>query len=171
MVRCLLAMACVLAATAGWAQADDRLTSADCRRALGKLQALEAEALAKPAGSARQAVVKELDAQRPDAARLCLGGTGKAPPPSARYSLPMMQPKTPPIAPLPAPAAPRPAVPLPQPMPPVSLPPPADKLRSVTSCDASGCWASDGTHLQRLGPDLIGPWGVCTLQGGVLRCP
>src|SRR5213595_864598 len=92
MVRCLLAMACVLAATAGWAQPDDRLTSADCRRALDKLQALEAEALAKPAGSARQGVVKELDAQRPEAARLCLGGTGEAPPPSARYSLPMMQP-------------------------------------------------------------------------------
>jgi len=44
-------------------------------------------------------------------------------------------------------------------------------LRSITSCDAAGCWASDGTRLQRMGPSLVGPQGVCNVSGNVASCP
>ena len=43
--------------------------------------------------------------------------------------------------------------------------------RTVTSCDAGGCWTSDGTRVDRFGPDLRDRRGVCTLSGAVLRCP
>ena len=52
------------------------------------------------------------------------------------------------------------------PSPPVQLPP----LRTVTQCDPSGCWTNDGVRLNRLGPLLVGPPGVCTVQSGVLSC-
>ena len=33
-------------------------------------------------------------------------------------------------------------------------------------------WASDGSRLQRAGPDtLLGPRGMCTTSGSVLLCP
>jgi hypothetical protein len=41
----------------------------------------------------------------------------------------------------------------------------------VTTCDIGGCWTSDGTRLQRAGPDLVGPRGVCTVQGALAFCP
>ena len=44
-------------------------------------------------------------------------------------------------------------------------------LRSITHCDAAGCWASDGTRLRRMGPDLVGAKGVCQLNGSVVTCP
>jgi hypothetical protein len=52
------------------------------------------------------------------------------------------------------------------------VPLPAPVLpKSITSCDALGCWASDGTRLQRVGPNLLGPRGFCSAPGGVLQCP
>jgi hypothetical protein len=42
---------------------------------------------------------------------------------------------------------------------------------SVTSCDALGCWANDGTRLQRAGPGLLGPRGYCSTAGAALSCP
>jgi len=36
---------------------------------------------------------------------------------------------------------------------------------------AVGCWASDGTRVDRFGPNLGGRRGVCTLSGAVLQCP
>jgi hypothetical protein len=42
---------------------------------------------------------------------------------------------------------------------------------SVTSCDALGCWANDGTRLQRVGPSLLGPRGYCSTAGTALSCP
>ena len=158
---CVLALVFALASAAALAQSGDRLRSADCQRALDSLQAHEADALAKPPGLSRQAAAKELSALRREAARICLGGTGEPPPPSARHSQPVtLLPIVPPPRPTIAPPV------LPQ-LPPVSLP----RLESVTSCDASGCWSSDGTYLPRLGPDLVGPRGVCTVQGALLRCP
>ena len=41
----------------------------------------------------------------------------------------------------------------------------------VTSCDATGCWSSDGTWLHRVGPNLVGPGGVCTVTGKMVQCP
>lgn len=65
------------------------------------------------------------------------------------------------------PAAPRAtptAVPAPAPRP---APPPL----TISACDATGCWASDGTRLQRAGPNLLGPTGVCTTSGPFVQCP
>ena len=41
----------------------------------------------------------------------------------------------------------------------------------ATSCDAGGCWDSNGTRYNRMGPTLIGPSGVCSQQGAFLNCP
>ena len=49
--------------------------------------------------------------------------------------------------------------------------PAAAPLLTVTACDATGCLASDGTRLQWVGPSLLGPRGMCTVQGTVLQCP
>jgi hypothetical protein len=41
----------------------------------------------------------------------------------------------------------------------------------TTSCDPAGCWADDGSRLQRFGSQLVGPRGVCSVTGSVLNCP
>jgi hypothetical protein len=41
---------------------------------------------------------------------------------------------------------------------------------TVGACDPGGCWASDGSRLQRVGPQLLGPRGFCTQQGAFLHC-
>ena len=71
----------------------------------------------------------------------------------------------PPPAPGPAPALPA----LREPPPAVARPP--DRPRFITTCDAIGCWADDGSRLDRVGPDLRGPRGLCTVQGTLLTCP
>ncbi|WP_295638039.1 hypothetical protein [uncultured Methylibium sp.] len=68
-----------------------------------------------------------------------------------------------------SPAARITGAPRPVPAPSAIAPPPSPLV--VTGCDATGCWASDGSRLQRLGPDLVGPRGTCTVQGAVLACP
>ena len=42
---------------------------------------------------------------------------------------------------------------------------------AVTACDPNGCWTSEGTRLPRMGPQLMGPNGLCTAQGGFAYCP
>jgi hypothetical protein len=42
---------------------------------------------------------------------------------------------------------------------------------AITSCDTGGCWTSDGTRLQRLGPTLFGPRGACSVVGAIVHCP
>ncbi len=42
---------------------------------------------------------------------------------------------------------------------------------AITSCDATGCWDSNGTRLNQLGPQLIGPKGPCTVVAGMATCP
>ena len=41
----------------------------------------------------------------------------------------------------------------------------------ITTCDPNGCWGSDGSRLNRIGPELAGPRGVCNVQGSVVACP
>jgi len=94
---------------------------------------------------------------RKGVARECLGKEDPAPERTPR----------PPVAVAPV-ASPRPAIP-PAPAalpPPVQIPP----LRTVTQCDPSGCWTSDGIRLNRMGPILVGPLGACTVQSRVLSC-
>jgi hypothetical protein len=51
---------------------------------------------------------------------------------------------------------------------PANRPPPI-----VTGCDLLGCWTSDGTRLNRAGPQLLlGPRGFCSQAGPTaLNCP
>ncbi len=158
----LFLLTVALAAGVASAAEGNPLESADCRKALDALQAQEAAAPAQPEERERRAAPAALEAARRRAALACLGGRADAPPPPGRLAQPPVSvaPITvAPAAPPPAPA--RPAVPLPRPAPPTV----------VTACDSLGCWASDGTRLQRVGPNLFGPRGLCIVQGAVVNCP
>ncbi|HJV68607.1 hypothetical protein [Ideonella sp.] len=168
-------LAFIVGAVAGWAAmtADAELPAAPesvaCRQALDALQAQETAALsaarsAPPSASAPGAAASALQPWRERAARACLGGSrGSAAP--ARTAQPPVtvspvtagRPLTAPVAP-PVPAQP-------------ALPARSEPLLTVVGCDPAGCWASDGSRLNRVGPNLVGPRGACTLEGAVLRCP
>lgn len=161
----------VLAAAAG-------VHSAPCRDALAALQARESEVLALPAPRRAEALPSLRVLQR-QAARACLGGEDPEPgrlaqppvgaPPAAPLSLPAVPPlSTPAAPPLRMPAVPPLRMPA---APPLTLPPARGAPPLITACDATGCWASDGSRLQRFGPDLIGPRGLCTPVGAMLQCP
>lgn len=151
------------------AQDADPLKSTACVRALEALQAQETAltAAARYEGSAEQAerpLLASLETLRRQAARACLGSRQDAPPPVQQLSRP-------PVALAPATTASAgwlvlPSVPAAAP-PPIPIPP----LRTITACDPMGCWANDGTRLQRMGSTLFGPLGLCTVQGAVLSCP
>ena len=150
-----------LAAGGALAQGGDPLKSPECVQALDALQAQEA---ALPSASRPQAArpgsaegVAALAPYRKRVARECLG---KEDPVLQRTPRPPVA-----VAPI---TLPPPAIPAARaaPLPPVALPP----LRTVTQCDPSGCWTSDGQRLNRLGPLLVGPPGACTVQSGVLSC-
>jgi hypothetical protein len=142
-----------------------------CQRALEALtqseqharQAVSSDAAASQAGERER-----LRAARQGAARECLRAQAdEAAPAARRPSVPAAL-AVPPVAPD-APAA---AVPVPR----ATGPAPgatsgAAPLRSIAGCDALGCWASDGTRLQRIGTQLLGPHGYCTETAGVLTCP
>jgi hypothetical protein len=121
------------------------------------------------------------EAARLRAAKACLGPGAEGIPSPPRGTT------TPPAAPfsaLPPPITITPASPpsgtsgigalLPQqPSTPPSMPRPAQSARPwyILGCDAAGCWANDGTRLPRAGAELIGPRGLCGLQGVLLHCP
>ena len=152
------------------------LESAECQQALAVLNAEEA-AVAQSARASggvtandRRLIDATLAPVRRQAARACLARRADpATPSSERLGRP------PPIAVAPLAVAPasspattavggRAA----------ALSPPAlrtEKPYAITSCDAGGCWANDGSRLNRLGPNLWGPRGICTVQGSFLQCP
>lgn len=160
----LIPAAAALAAGAVPAQPQgDPLDSADCRRALAALQAQETEAAQAP-----EAARLRLDVLRRRAAQACLQRRADPPaplPPPGRLAQPPLA--VPPVS-LPA-SAPRPA----RPRPPAEIPPPIRSAPPVTvmSCDPAGCWTSEGTRLQRVGPELLGPRGFCSRAGAVVQCP
>ncbi len=47
----------------------------------------------------------------------------------------------------------------------------APRPPTISSCDPSGCWDSNGTRLNQVGPILQGPRGFCTVQGNFVYCP
>ena len=158
----MAAVALALAGACSACWADDPLESAGCRRALDALKVQEAAVAALQ--PAEGAALERLASLRQDAARACLGGSAAAPVPQRLAQPPVTVPRvtvTPRIPPVP------PAV--------VSPPPPAQGVVGppvrVVACDATGCWASDGSHLLRAGPSLLGPRGLCSVQGTALRCP
>jgi hypothetical protein len=155
------ALFCVLACVGSlpaWAQdSPDRMKTPECLAARTQLD----EALA--AGVQRE----RLNAAREQAALKCFG-VKPSPPPEGRFLAPPVAGdaiRLRPQAVLPGPAAPmaQPA----SPPPPVSIP----RSPVVTSCDASGCWDSNGARYNQQGPMLMGPRGACTLQAGALNCP
>lgn len=129
----------------------DPLKSPECGRSIAALEA----ARAVPGRSA------EIEALRRQATLACLGGSGEPtrPRPAARPPVVVAPPVVDVPAPPPAAAAPAPP------------PPEIERAPVITSCDAAGCWTSDGTRLNRSGPILIGPGGACVTSGHVVRCP
>ena len=163
-------MTVVLAGSAGLAQQADPLKSVECAKALGVLQAQEDLALASPpAGGTsewrdRRAVQDRQGALRRQAAVACLGGHPGLHPPSQRFAQPPIT-----VAPIAViPPVQRPAVPA---SPVVPLPQRIGPAPTVVSCDPLGCWTSEGSRLPRVGPSLLGPNGLCSVQGPLLSCP
>ncbi|MDB5940830.1 MAG: hypothetical protein JWQ13_396 [Ramlibacter sp.] len=113
---------------------------------------------------------ERLDALREQTALKCFGV--KPPPPQAG---PANRSVPPPVAVNPIRLRPEPSLPrVPgAPAQAAPSPPPLDIPRPpvVTSCDAAGCWDSNGARYNQQGPVLLGPGGACTLQGGALNCP
>lgn len=148
------------------AAAQELPQSPACRTALEALgQAedalLDAGAASAPDTDRQRAVAARLLPLRQRVADACLGGLTTSPPPSQRsWSTP-------------TPARPAAAPPR---TPPPALPPPAAAPRVeppviVSHCHGATCLGSDGSTLTRVGPNLVGPRGVCTQQGIFLRCP
>ncbi|MBI3348006.1 MAG: hypothetical protein HY020_12460 [Burkholderiales bacterium] len=141
-----------------------------CRTALQALDQAE-EAMAT-SGAASSVTAPDRDRQRSVAVRLqplrvrvanaCLGGLTTSSPPSQHTW----------VVPTPArPTAAAPRTPLPG-TPPVTVPLPRfDPPITVSNCNAATCLGSDGSTLTRVGPNVIGPRGVCTVQGMFLHCP
>ena len=172
------------------ANGGDPLHSAACVAALKSLQTQESG----PSGGApRGAAQPGLIAARRQAAAACLASRADPPPAPQRMAQPPIA-----VAPVnpgrttagsgesaPAPigsTAPAPlastratisaAPPLPAVAP--ALPSPASPPAAPTtilSCDIVGCWASDGSRLNRVGPNLWGARGACSAQGALLQCP
>jgi hypothetical protein len=142
----------------------DALRTPECHEALAALQAQEERALAdldrQPDSARRDAWRKQLVAPRRRAAQACLKGSGEAPPPH-QVALPPVS--VPPIAPLPPTRSEPPARP-------ATSAPVVPPLLTITTCDAGGCWASDGSRVNRVGGALVGPHGLCTEAAGVLSC-
>jgi hypothetical protein len=155
--RAAVGQALALAAVAfAHAQGTDPLHSPECDAARSVLERALDDAAHKQPGSAQR-----LAAARREAMRACLGAEAGgrersgAPEPAIVVPPPVLQ----------APRAP--AVPaVVAPPPPAYTPPPV-----VTTCDNSGCWDSNGRHIDRLGPLLVGPRGPCTVVGGTVQCP
>lgn len=170
MYRCLLALAVGLSGNAAVAQAVDTLGSADCRQALESMQKQEAAAVAarqaegQSDGAYQRAPDAKLEALRRQAARACLGGRADSPPAPQRFAQPPIV--VPPIA------VARPALP-----PALPAGPAGPSLKQaapptvVIGCDPVACWTSDGSRLNRAGPNLLGPRGLCSVQGTLLHCP
>jgi len=175
--RYLLALTAALAASTAMAETNDLLlTSRDCRQALASLEVQEAASSAavqaKSPSGAQQLPAPDLRllSLRRLAARACLGGHAELPSAEQRYSTPPIA--VPPVVAVPPVAAvppPPPVLSSSRPMAPRSRP--VEPLTIITACDAVGCWASDGTRLHRVGPNLQGPRGMCSMLGGVLHCP
>jgi len=194
MRRTVVLLAAVLGAAVGVADAAhtqagaaDALQAPECRAALAALQELEAAALASSAtqraparrappaaahaGSAaprpalrtaRPAIDPQLAAAQRRAARSCLASRADPPLPGRLAQPPVAVPPVANARPPPTSTAPT--------LPPTRSPGPTAPV-SITSCDAAGCWTSDGARLNRVGPTLWGSRGACSVVGAVVQCP
>lgn len=99
--------------------------------------------------------------ERRDVLHACLGSSGGA---GVRSGAPQPAQVVPQVIP-PARAALLPAVS--PPPPPLAIP----RVTTITHCDPGGCWDSEGRRLNNAGPLLMGPQGLCSIQGGTVHCP
>ena len=158
MMRRLPALLLAGAVLTAGAQPADRLDSPECKVARDELEA----ALDDP-GMGRAERAQRLAAVRKKVLAICLGPASAqpqrsgAPQPALAVPAPIMS--APPLYPTVRAAT--------APSPPVAIPRPA----VVTTCDPAGCWDSEGRRLNNLGPMLVGPRGLCTIQGGTATCP
>jgi hypothetical protein len=161
MHRLLIFAMTALAATAAWSAgpAPDLMDSPECKAARQQF-----DAAFDAAKDRSPEAVAQLDLARRHAAKACFGGP--SPTPSGTRS-PQPTVVTPQAAALPRyrPANPPPAAPAP--VPPVAI----ERPPTLGNCDPGGCWGSDGTRLNRVGPDLNGPRGACVVQGTFVNCP
>lgn len=155
------------------AQAPDPPQSCACVQALAVLNDVE-EALRPRTGAQAQAgsdqrlLRDRLVVLKQRAASMCLGRAAASasiarPVPAGPAVKEPLRQAGPPVTPSQPAARPPLAQTAPAPMP--------APLLSLVSCDAAGCWASDGTRLQRSGTLLLGPRGYCSAAGSVLNCP
>ena len=153
-IALLIAASAVLA----HAQSSDPLDSPECRSARDELEA----ALDDP-GMGRAERAQRLAIARKNVLGICLGPASAQPQrsgaPERVIAVPAPIISAPPAHPV-APAATAP-------LPPLAVPRPA----VITTCDSAGCWDSEGRRLNHLGPMLVGPRGLCNLQGGIANCP
>jgi hypothetical protein len=157
LARPAIALLLLTSAAMAWAQAaGDPLKSSACGEAIAALEAAREAARRDPA-------LVSTEALRQRATQLCLGGGDSPTRPARAMQAPIAVPP-PVIAPPGPPAAAR--IP-PTPLPPVDI----GRAPTITSCDLNGCWASDGSRLNRVGPQLHGPSGPCTVQSGLAYCP
>jgi hypothetical protein len=139
------------AAQRGTPQAPDPLASAECQLARRQL-----DVVLSTATESRHENAAELERARQRTAVACLGQADST---GIRAPQPVI------VVPPTVTAAPPPPL-IVAPPPPVTVP----RLSVITFCDPGGCWDSDGTRLHRAGPNLMGPHGLCTVQGNVLSC-
>lgn len=152
------ALLLALASFEARAQAVDPLRSPECGAARQLLESAIDDAAARRAGAPerlarvrKQAIEACLGRENGDAVR-----TG-APDPPIVVAPPVIVSPGPP-APLPAPA-------------PSAEPLAIQRPATLTVCDASGCWDSQGRRLNQHGPVFVGPQGLCTVQAGAVQCP
>lgn len=146
-----LALALSLAGAAAAAQATDPLKSPECGTALATLQA------ARSRGSS------DTESLRRQAATTCLGSPNPPTRPARVVQAPIVVP--PPTI----------EAPTRRPLPPIPAPPPpavqVERPPTISSCDAAGCWVTQGSRLQHVTPNLMGPAGLCALAPGAAGCP
>ncbi|MEO8279451.1 MAG: hypothetical protein ABI564_07140 [Ideonella sp.] len=180
-LHCIAILLVVTSSATDLAHAADDATSTsrvgDCQPALQRLHAQEeTQRAARRQGSGKSGidVGAALAAARRQAAKACLGGSSDPPVQKPRLQAPLSVAPIAPGAPVGSPDQPASPAALQQrsaPPPIVSAPAPArTPLSTVTSCDSAGCWTSDGQHLMRVGPNLVGPPGLCTSTAGILTC-
>ena len=157
-MRLAATLLCIAISTAALGQHADPLQSHQCRAARAELESALDEA-----ATAHNPRAHRLAAARKAAGDVCLGTATAGAQRSGAPEPPRIVP--PPLTFI----APRPGLPpvADLPRPPVQIARPA----TITACDPAGCWDTEGRRLNQMGPSLMGPKGICSLQAGVVVCP
>jgi hypothetical protein len=132
---------------------EDPLKSTACGNALAALQA---------ARSAKDSAAR-IASLRGAAAQTCLGSSAVPTRPARVVQAPVHVPPPQIEVPMATPSLPAAIAP----PPPVAI----ERYPQPAVCDANGCWSNDGSHLRLVPPNLPGPGGLCTTQGGLVYCP